>query len=189
MSTSSPLILLTHGQAERDGIRLLSEEGRAAVRHAGVYLARFLDDKKWPAITLAGSAPAFRCVETLLLCAGELPVGACTSSNVRVFPQLAEIPATGISSDRLLSAAEQTEGATLMSVHGDLVSAFPSSITERLNSSEFELSEGGSFFIPRPVLCVLSLTHRANLESAVIETCIAMGHDGHARSLLRVTSG
>ena len=167
------LILVTHGDADRKGVRLLSAEGRNAVGYAGVYLADRYNASDFPPITMAGSAPAFRCVETLLAITRQMPGDACTSQDVCVFPQLAE-ERGGITTKQLSSTFRATDGCVLLSVHGDLPSAFPQPLEDHFNDADIETWEGVKYFKRRPVLMVFRLGNEPNLADAIpVSGCLA----------------
>jgi hypothetical protein len=180
------LALLTHADAKREGARLLSAAGRAAASRAGRELAELQERWSWAPVTVFGTAPAFRCVETLLMCAGQLPPAACDSVTVTMFPELAERANEGLSSERLLSAIEKHPvGTMVLSVQGDLPSALPIEITEHLDPAELESSGTATYFVRRPVLCVLSLYEPDNLATAQIEAFDAFDSADGVQSLLR----
>ena len=73
-----------------------------------------------------------------------------------------------------------------MTVQGDLPSALPSQVRAHLNPDELESSESVTYFVRRPVLCMLSVSEPYNLATATIEACDALDETGNAQSLLRL---
>jgi hypothetical protein len=190
MSEPLRIALLTHANAEREGVRPLSAAGRAEATHAGQRLAELLESRKWPAVTVFGTAPVFRCVETLLICASQLPPTAKDNSardySVMLFAELAERAGQGLSAERLLSAVREPPGGTvLMVVQGDLPSALSSEIRANLNPEELDSSANVTYFVRRPVLCMLLVGEPYNLAAGTMEACDAVDEAGSAQSLLR----
>jgi phosphohistidine phosphatase SixA len=173
MRNSCHVILVTHASAERDAPRPLSDRGIADASDVGRRVGGLVTAGVAPPIQRVASAPAVRCIQTLLeVMRGARDALQLDPAELAIERALRERPGEHLTPGLLAEAIDASAArgvCVLIVTHGDLPSALEPGQRARLRHDLLDVSGSGAWFKPRPVLVVLHvpdvLAHLLNAEA------------------------